>query len=114
MGMDVWVMSSLWEAMPLALLEAMSAARPIVVTDVGDNARLVTPGQSALVVPSRDGAALGAAIDSLLRDPVRRASLAAAARREFEQKFTVDQMLRAYAQAWGEVAAMRARRRGTS
>lgn len=114
MGMDVWVMSSLWEAMPLALLEAMSAARPIVVTDVGDNARLVTPDQSALVVPARDGAALGAAIDSLLRDPARRASLATAARREFEQKFTVDQMLRAYAQAWGDVAAMRARRRATT
>jgi glycosyltransferase involved in cell wall biosynthesis len=107
MGMDVWVMSSLWEAMPLALLEAMSAARAIVVTDVGDNARLVTPGQSALVVPSRNGTALGTAIDSLLRDPARRDAISAAARREFEQKFTVDQMLRAYAQAYEVVAASR-------
>lgn len=113
MAMDVWVMSSLWEAMPLALLEAMSAARAIVVTDVGDNARLVTPGQSALVVPPRDGAALGVAIDTLLDDPVRRAALAGAARREFEQKFTVDQMLQAYARAYGEVIA-RGRRRGTA
>lgn len=113
MAMDVWVMSSLWEAMPLALLEAMSAARAIVVTDVGDNARLVTPGQSALVVPARDGAALGGAIDTLLRDPARRAALAGAARREFEQKFTVDQMLQAYARAYGEVIA-RGGRRGTA
>jgi glycosyltransferase involved in cell wall biosynthesis len=110
MAMDVWVMSSLWEAMPLALLEAMSAARAIVVTDVSDNARLVTPGASALVVPPRDGAALGVAIDALLRDPARRASMAAAARREYEQKFTVEQMLSSYEHAISEVAVARSRK----
>ena len=37
LAFDVWAMSSLWEAMPLALIEAMAAGRPIVATDVGDN-----------------------------------------------------------------------------
>jgi glycosyltransferase involved in cell wall biosynthesis len=104
MAMDVWVMSSLWEAMPLALLEAMSAARAMVVTDVGDNARLFTPDVSGLLIPPRNGAALGRAVDALLNDPQRRAALAAAARREFEQKFTVPQMLKSYEQAMTEVA----------
>lgn len=104
MGMDVWVMSSLWEAMPLALLEAMSAARAMVVTDVGDNARLFTPGVSGVLIPPRNGAALGQAVNQLLSDPALRAAYAAAARREFEQKFTVEQMLRSYEQALAEVA----------
>ena len=47
---DVWVMSSLWEAMPMALLEAMAAARPIVVTEVGDNRAVVADGACGLVV----------------------------------------------------------------
>ena len=42
---DVYVMSSLWEAMPLALLEAMAAGRAIVVTEVGDNANVVGSGR---------------------------------------------------------------------
>jgi glycosyltransferase involved in cell wall biosynthesis len=104
MAMDVWVMSSLWEAMPLALLEAMSAARAMVVTDVGDNARLFTPGVSGILIPPRDGAALGLAVDALLSDPARRSAFSAAARREYEQKFTVEQMLKSYELALAEVA----------
>ena len=112
MAMDVWVMSSLWEAMPLALLEAMSAARAMVVTDVGDNARLFTPGVSGILIPPRNGAALGKAVDGLLSDPARRTAIAAAARREFEQKFTVEQMLKSYEHALTEVAGQpRARAR---
>jgi glycosyltransferase involved in cell wall biosynthesis len=104
MAMDVWVMSSLWEAMPLALLEAMSAARAMVVTDVGDNARLFTPGVSGVLIPARDGPALGKAVNDLLSDPARRAAMATAARREFEQKFTVEHMLKSYERALTELA----------
>lgn len=76
----------------------------MVVTDVGDNARLFTPGVSGVLIPPRHAAALGKAVDALLSDPARRTAMAAAARREFEQTFTVEQMLKGYEHALTEIA----------
>jgi len=96
MTLDVWVMASLWEAMPLALLEAMAARRPMIVTDVGDNAALVGHGECALVIPPRDALALGDAVERLQRDPALAGGLAARALRTFESRFTVGEMIRAH------------------
>jgi glycosyltransferase involved in cell wall biosynthesis len=90
---DVFVMSSLWEAMPLTLLEAMAAGKAIVVTDVGDNARLVQNDLSAVVVPPRDDAALAAAIHRLVVEPDTRTRLGARALEEFRSKYTVSHMV---------------------
>jgi glycosyltransferase involved in cell wall biosynthesis len=93
---DLFVMSSLWEAMPLALLEAMAAGRPIVVTDVGDNRRIVLDGEAARVVPPADGPALAAAIVELLEHADTARDLGARARARFESRFTIAQMVAAY------------------
>ena len=84
-ALDVFVMPSLWEAMPLALLEAMAARRAIVVTDVGDNRRVVDDGRCGVVVPAGDPAALAAAIDRLLGDPLAAAAMAARAEARFRR-----------------------------
>ena len=93
---DLFVMSSLWEAMPLALLEAMAAGRPIVVTDVGDNRRIVLDGEAARVVPPADRPALAAAIVELLEHADTARGLGARARARFESRFTIAQMVAAY------------------
>jgi glycosyltransferase involved in cell wall biosynthesis len=93
---DVFVMASLWEAMPLALLEAMAARRAIVVTDVGDNRRVVDEGRCGVVVPPGDPAALAGAIDRLLVDPEAAAAMAARAQARFSSTFTVARMVQEY------------------
>ncbi len=77
-GLDVFVLSSRVEALPLALLEAMAEGLPCVATDVGDVRRAV--GEDAVVVPAEDAGALARALRGLLTDPARRAALGARAR----------------------------------
>ena len=76
---DIYVLSSAFgEAQSVALTEAMACGLPVVATDVGDAAFLVTG--AGIVVPPKDAVALSAAIDSLARDPSLRKTLGAAAR----------------------------------
>jgi glycosyltransferase involved in cell wall biosynthesis len=93
---DVFVMASLWEAMPLALLEAMAARLPIVVTDVGQNRAIVKDAACGVVVAPRDVAALATAIRELLVDRPKATQLAAAALRRMQQEFTTARMVERY------------------
>jgi glycosyltransferase involved in cell wall biosynthesis len=64
---EVFCLPSWWEAMPLSVLEAMSAGLPVVATDVGDVARLVTP-ECGTVVPVADARRLADALRGPLVD----------------------------------------------
>lgn len=79
---DLFVLPSRYEAMSISLLEAMAAGKPCVVTDVGDNARLIEQGSEGLVVPPEDETALAAALQRLLSDPSLRRAMGAAARQK--------------------------------
>jgi glycosyltransferase involved in cell wall biosynthesis len=93
---DIFVQSSLWEAMSVVVLEAMAGGKPMVVTSVGENAKVVQDGISGLVVPPADAAALAAALQRLLVDQPLRARLATAARARHAEHFTVESMVRRY------------------
>lgn len=77
---DVFVLASLYEAMPLAILEALAAGLPCVVTDTGENALLIEEGVHGHVVPISDRAALAAALRQLVTNPVQRRAMGRAAR----------------------------------
>jgi glycosyltransferase involved in cell wall biosynthesis len=68
-GADLYVMSSLWEGAPVALLEAMAAGAPVVATRVGDVPDVITDGVNGLLADAGDPAGLAAAIVRALRDP---------------------------------------------
>ncbi|MDQ1686096.1 MAG: hypothetical protein QOC82_2833 [Frankiaceae bacterium] len=85
---DLAVLSSDWEARPLAVQEALRAGVPTVCTGVGGVADLV--GAAAVVVPPGDPAAVRAALLDLARDPERRATLADAGRQQASTWPTVD------------------------
>lgn len=72
----VQVFPSLWEGTPLTLFEAMATARPIVSTDVDGLGEILRDGVDALVVAPGSGDTLAAALDGLLKDPLRREQLA--------------------------------------
>lgn len=79
-GATVVVCPSRREGFGVACAEAMSYGRAVVASDVGGLRDLVRDGETGLVVPPRDPAALRAAIDRLLADVELRARLGAAAR----------------------------------
>lgn len=101
---DVYVMSSLWEAMPLALLEAMAAGRAIVVTDVGDNAKVVNSGESGVIVRPRDVDGLATAIGELLGNPANAARLGTNALKRCAEFYSVDRMVGAYERLYTSLA----------
>ena len=94
--LEVFVMPSVSEGLPMALIEAMAAKVPIVATDVGGMPHALDNGDAGLVVPSADQVALATAIIRLLRNAEERSQLAAAAAFRFESHFTARAMARAY------------------
>lgn len=93
---DLFVMPSLSEGLPLALVEAMATGLPIVASDVGGIPEVVTRDAEAVLVPAASPVALAAAIRSLLADPERRSALGAAAQRRAYRDFSVGAMADAY------------------
>jgi glycosyltransferase involved in cell wall biosynthesis len=90
---DIFAMSSDFEGLPFALLEAMATARPIVTTDVQGAGEAVRDGREGLVVPRRDPEALAEAILTLARDRELADRLGKGARERFLAEFTADRML---------------------
>jgi len=80
------------EGLPKALLEAASSGRPIVAADVPGSREIARDGESALLVPPRDPAALAAAILRLAEDPALRARLGAGGRRLVEREFSEERI----------------------
>jgi glycosyltransferase involved in cell wall biosynthesis len=91
---DVFALPSLYEGSSLALLEAMAAGRALVSSAIGGTDELIDDGESGLLVPPGDAAALAAALRRLLSDEALRASLAHRARQRVERDFTRDAMAR--------------------
>lgn len=88
------------EGFGVACLEAMAHGRPVVATDVGGLRDLVVDGETGLVVPSRDPAALRAALDRLLADPALRRRLGSAGRRRAQERFSWDVVTQATVAAY--------------
>jgi glycosyltransferase involved in cell wall biosynthesis len=84
---DMFVLPSVWEVLPIAILEAMSSSRPVVCTSAGGDAELVEDGLNGFVVPMRDPKALADKINELLDDPGKRARMGAASRKRAEEEF---------------------------
>lgn len=78
---DIGLLVSHQEGFSNAVIEAMAAGLPMIVTDVGGNAEAVQDKETGLVVPARDPARLAQAIVALANDPNRRSILGAAGRR---------------------------------
>lgn len=89
---DAFVLSSDEEGLPLALLEAMRAGLPAVVTAVGGMPQVVTP-ETGIVVSRGDEAALASALEHLFSDEALRTQLGTAARLRFKTHYTQDAML---------------------
>jgi glycosyltransferase involved in cell wall biosynthesis len=95
-GAGLFALPSRTEGIALTLLEAMACALPVVATRVGGTPEVVVDGQTGLLVPPADPAALAAALLRLRRDPEWGRRLGAAGRRRAEQLFDVRRMVAEY------------------
>jgi len=85
-AIDLFVLPSLWEGLPLALLEAMAMARPVIAARAVGIEETIGDGVEGLLVPQRDAAALAAASIRVLTDPVLGSRLGAAGRRRVVER----------------------------
>jgi glycosyltransferase involved in cell wall biosynthesis len=95
-SLDVFVLPSRYEGLPLVVLEAMAAGAPVVAADVGAVSEAVVSGENGLLVPAGDAPALAAGIRRLLDDEPMRERLAAQARETWRSRFTAERMQQGY------------------
>ena len=100
---DVFVLPSLSEGLPLALLEAMFAGCPIVASDVGEVGVALAGGRAGVLVEPGHPEALATAIEGLLNDPNRARALAESAGRRAAAEYDVAQMSRRYLETYHQV-----------
>ncbi len=96
-SLDVFVLPSRTEGISNTVLEAMASGLAVVATNVGGNPELVVPGETGLLVPREDPAALAQALLSLAEDAAMRQLHGAAGRRRAEAEFSLDGMVDRYA-----------------
>jgi glycosyltransferase involved in cell wall biosynthesis len=91
---DAFVLPSLWEGMPLTLLEASAAALPIVATDVGGNSEVVLDGKTGYLVPPQEAKALTQAmLRVMLLSENDRIAMGLAGRAHVVQNFDLEQVV---------------------
>lgn len=93
-----------------AILESMRAGLPMIVTDVGGNAEAVVDGETGIVVPPADPAALAAALLRVAEDPALRRKLGDAGRERVATQFTLDACVAKYRALYDELLASSGRR----
>ena len=100
---DVLLLTSANEGTPVAAIEALAAARPVVATGVGGTATVVDDGETGLLAPAEDTRALAAHLDTLARDARGRIAMGELGARRMRERFSTDRMIdeieRVYAHA---------------
>jgi glycosyltransferase involved in cell wall biosynthesis len=108
---DGYLLSSAWEGMPVVLLEAAAVELPVVATRVGGVAEVVEDGTTGFLVPPRDPAALGGAMERIeaLTWEVR-ATMGSRGRAHVEQRYGTASVMEMWDRLYSECAtASRAR-----
>jgi glycosyltransferase involved in cell wall biosynthesis len=95
-AMDVFALTSHIEANPVSILEAMSAGRPVVATNVGSIHEAVADGQTGFLVPPGDADQFADRVLQLLREPLVCGSMGAAARQAVVDRWSIEAMVHGY------------------
>lgn len=106
---DVFVLSSRWEGLGMALVEAAASGLPLISFEVGGVVEVVKEGVTGVLVAPGDIDALAAAMRRLRDDPELRAALGSAGKLHFEQHFSLEKCVLATEQFYRESIAANAR-----
>ena len=94
--MDVFALTSRSEGLPLAMLEAWAAGRPVVCSAVGGIPQVVTNGKNGLLFPCGDDGALVDALATLFKDPLTADRLGRAGQATVRAEYSVERMAADY------------------
>lgn len=100
---DIFVLSSVAEALPNVILEAMAAGLPVVATRVGGVPEAVASGDTGLLVAPGDAPGLAAALARLLDEPETRLNMGRRGRERAVAEFSFDAMVRRHEQLWARL-----------
>jgi len=106
-SMDIFVLPSLNEGLPMTLLEAMAARKAVIATQVGAIPTVVIDQETGLLIPPADEAALTQALRQLLTDTDLRLRLGRNGRAQVERNFTAAAMVQKYRAVYEEVLTQR-------
>lgn len=107
-AMDVYLNSSVFEGLPISLLEAMSIQLPIVATSVGGVPEVVIDGKTGFLVPPREPEMLGEKVSLLLSNKELRHEFGSAGRAMVEDQFSMQRMVRQLEELYLRVLEKRA------
>lgn len=94
--LNVFVLPSLSEGLSMAILEAMSAGKPVVATDVGGNPELVHDGETGFLVPPHNSQALASKLITVLTDNTLAAQFSARGKLRADGAFSLATMVQRY------------------
>jgi glycosyltransferase involved in cell wall biosynthesis len=104
---ELFVLSSLWEGLPMAAVEAMAAGRPVVATATGGTAEVVEHGHTGLLVPPRHPHHLAEAIRHVLHDGSLACRLAAEGKQQVRERYTRTALIAATCHVYRKAIAYR-------
>ena len=102
-AMDVFLLPSLSEGLPLSVLEALALQKPVVASDVGGIPEVVEDGITGYLVPPKNPQALADKILLLLRNPQLAAEFGKEGRKSVEQAFSLEHMIQEYQSLYEEL-----------
>jgi len=91
---DISILPSFFEGLPLTVIEAMAAGRPVIASAVDGVPEVLVDGESGLLIPPGDSGALARAICRLVGDPALRQAMARAGRRRVVLEFGLERLVR--------------------
>lgn len=104
---DIFVMPSLWEGLPLALLEALLGRTAVIASACSGIPEAIEDGVGGLLVPPGDSHALACALERLLTDDEARDRIAASGQQRALSEFTIGVMIDAYERLYAAALAAR-------
>lgn len=107
-GCDLFVLPSRFEGLPVSVVEAMAASRPVVATAIGGTDEAVVEGETGLLVPAGDAPGLADAVARIAGDGGLRSAMGAAGRERALAAFTAAAMARAVEATYVELLGRRA------
>ena len=109
-ALDVLALPSLYEGMPLTVIEASAMAKPVVATAVDGTPEVIREGRTGRLVPPRVPAALSRALRAVLRDPAAAQEMGRAGRDFVLDRFDLTRQVEATARVYRETAGVERRR----
>ena len=94
--LDLIVLSSLWEGLPLTPIEAFSVGKTIVATGVDGTLEIVKDGENGLLVKAKDSEGLAERINWMIEHPEERLKMGQSAKETFEKEFSFDMLAQSY------------------